>query len=407
MSLEYVCRVGTPEGQVREEVHRAHDARALRGELENRGFHVFEIRRKSLLARLGRGGLGRRRQRIPLSRFLIFNQELAALLHSGLPILQALSMMAERERDPLFREILGGVRDQVKTGKDLSEAFQLHGDLFPPLYAPTLKAGERTGELEQVLRRFIRYQELVLGARKRIVSALVYPCVLIGLSMLLIGVMTIYVVPKFTEFFEALDSELPLLTRVIVGFSTSLQRHWLLLLASVAGLVLLAMRWKRTSLGALAADRIKLRLPIVGGIFRQMAISEFCRSLSTLLAGGIPVVSALENSVGAIGNRWVRERIAPTVGRVRQGEALHSALEATGEAPEIAVDMIKIGESTGSLDEMLGSASDFLDQEVETRMQRLLTLLEPVMLVLMGVIVAILLISIYLPMFSLLGQMQA
>jgi len=403
--MEFVCRIGTPEGRVEERALSARDERALRRELEGKGLHVFEIRRRGLLRGLP-GGMRRKRQRVAPADLMVFNQELAALLRSGLPILQGLDMMADRVKEPFFREILTGVRDQVKAGKDLSDAFASFGDALPALYAPTLRAGERTGELEQVLRRYLRYQSLVLDARRQVISALVYPLVLVGLSLILIGVMTLYVVPKFTEFFASLNTELPLLTRAIVGGSGFVRDHWLLLLSALAAGWFVLGQWRRADAGTRSLAHLKLRLPLVGVVFHYMAFSEFCRSLAILLSGGIPVVTALQNSVGAVGNAFIRSRLQPIIGRVREGVPLFEALEASGVAPEIATDMIKVGEATGSLDEMLSNASDFMDQTVGTRMQRLLSLLEPIMLVLMGAIVAILLVAIYLPLFSLLGNVQ-
>ena len=405
--MEFVCRVGTTDGQVIEQVFEALDERALRQDLKGRGIHLFRIRNRGLLSRLSISSLGSRQKKVPPRRLLLFNQELAALLRSGLPVLQALELMADRERDPLFREILGDIRDQVRTGRELSDAFGSHAQLFPALYAPTLRAGERTGELEQVLRRFLRYQRLVSEARKKVVSAMVYPLVLIGLSVGLIGIMTVFVVPKFTVFFTALNAELPLMTRFTLGLSSFLSDTWIWIVLGGGGLWLLLRRWSGTDAGRLLIDRWKLGLPIMGRVYRQMAISEFCRSLSTLLAGGIPVVQALADSVSAVGNAFVRSRLALVIRRVREGASLFTALEESGVSPEIATDMVKVGEATGALDEMLNSASDFLDEDVEVRIERLLSLLEPVMLVLMGLIVALMLLSLYLPLFSLLGEVRS
>jgi type IV pilus assembly protein PilC len=337
---------------------------------------------------------------------MVFNQELAALLKAGLPMLQALELMHERQKEPTFKEVLGEVRRQVRDGKDLSAAVESFEGLFPPLYAPTLKAGEQSGELESVIRRFVRYQKLIGEARRKLVSALVYPAVLIGLSILLIAVMTIYVVPKFSQFFEALQTDLPFLTRLTLGLSSFMSRHWLWVLLSLAVVVGALAQWRRTEAGSLILNRWKLRLPLLGSVFRRLAMSEFCRSLSTLLAGGIPAVPALENAVGAVGNRFVRSKLGPMISRIREGAALHLTLEESGVGLDIAIEMAKIGEETGNLDVMMGNASDFLDEEIDTQMERILTLVEPVMLVLMGLIVATLLISVYLPLFSMLGQVR-
>ena len=246
--------------------------------------------------------------------------------------------------------------------------------------------------------------KLVTEARRKVVSALVYPAVLVGLSLLLIAVMAVYVVPKFTEFFSALNTELPLLTRMTLGFSRFMSNNWIVIAVGIALVVGFLATWSRSPTGERVLDRLKLRVPILGSILRRLSMSEFSRSLSTLLAGGIPVVPALEDSVAAVGNAHVRSVLAPMTPKVREGVALHRALEECGESLEIVVEMTKVGEETGSLDLMLSNASDFLDEEVDTLLQRILVLVEPIMLVLMGAIVATLLVSVYLPLFSMLSQ---
>lgn len=395
--------MGSPDGRVFEEVHAGRDEATLKGELSRRGLHVFEVRRRGLPLRRGMPTLGRAR-RIPPVVFLIFNQELAALLRAGLPLLQALDLMLERLRDPHFRSVLTDIRDRVKSGQDLSEAFAAYGHLFPSLYPSTLKAGERTGELEAVIRRFIRYMKLVLEARKKVISALVYPSVLIGLSIAMILVMTTYVVPKFTSFFADLDIELPLVTRMVLVVSGFLTNYWLAIVMSLVAGVWALRRWKATPGGRQTVDRWKLGVPLVGGVFKRFALSEFTRSLSTLLSGGIPLVQALEISVSSVGNAWVRKVLTPTIQQVREGQAFYAALETTDIFEPLEVDMVKVGEATGSLDVMLASVSEFLDEQVETRMSRLLQLVEPLMLVFMGIIVATLLVSIYMPLFSSLAR---
>lgn len=404
--MQFVCRVGTPDGRVLEEVMSASDESSLRTDLAKRGYHIFEVRRKGVPRKLTVPGGSLRRKRIPVQEFVIWNQELAALLKAGLPLLQALDLMLERMKNLHFRAVLTEIRDRVKSGTDLSDAFASYGDMFPRLYPSTLKAGERSGELEVVVRRFIRYMRLVLDARRRVVSALIYPAVLVGLSIAMLTVMAIYVVPKFMGFFEDLDAELPLITQIVLAISSFLNRNWpVLLLGAVAG-TFVFRQWGRTEPGRLAIDRMKLRSPFLGPVLHRFALAEFCRSLGTLLAGGIPLVPAFEIAVSSVGNSWVRDKMEPTVQLVREGKPFHAALEQSGVFMDMAIDMVKVGESTGSLDEMLGSVADFLDEEIETRMQRILSLIEPLMLVFMGIMIAILLISIYLPLFSMLGQVE-
>ncbi|HXT19384.1 MAG TPA: type II secretion system F family protein [Thermoanaerobaculia bacterium] len=401
--MQFLCRLGTPEGAVIEEVHHGSDADGVRQDLQRKGFHVFEVKpRLSLAMALPRRG----RRKLPIQQFLVFNQELAALLAAGLPLLQCLELMLERLKDPVFRQVLGDVRERVASGQELSAAFEAHGELFPRLYPSSLKAGERSGDLEKVIRRFVRYLQLLLEAQKRVVSALVYPAVLVCLSVAMIVIMTVFVVPKFAGLYADLEAELPLITRITLAIGQFVRGNWIVIVAAIVVGSWLLRRWSQTPKGRVALDHLRLKLPVLGPVFHRFGIAELTRSLATLLDGGLPLVPSLEIATGAVGNAWLREQLAPTVQRVREGKALHAALEQTGVMEDLAIDMVKVGETTGALGTMLTSVSDFLDQEVEIRMQRLLSLVEPLMLVFMGIIVALLLISVYLPMFSVLGQVK-
>src|SRR3954453_11674531 len=272
--MQFICRVGTQDGRVLEEVFTASDETALRSDLGKLGYHLFEVKRRGApkLAMPGLGKSGRRR--IPVQEFVIFNQELAALLKAGLPLLQTLDLMLERMHNSVFKAVLTDVRDRVKSGEDLSEAFAAHGDLFPRLYPSSLKAGERSGELEQVIRRFIRYMKLVLDARRRVVSALIYPALLVCLSIAIIIIMAIFVVPKFMTFFTELNADLPLLTRIVLAISKFANANWPLMLIAVIGLVAFLRTWGRTEAGGLALDRFRLRLPFLGPVLHRFALAE-------------------------------------------------------------------------------------------------------------------------------------
>lgn len=398
--MQFVCRFGTPDGRILTQTQQGSDAMSVRRDLERQGFHIFEVRPRGLPIDISFSLGGKRRKRIPSQEFLAFNQELAALLRAGLPLLQSLDLMLERMEDPNLRSVLSEVRDRVESGEELSEAFASFGDLFPPLYASTLMAGERSGELESVLRRFIRYMRLVLDARKRVVSALVYPLVLIGLSITMLIILAVFVVPNFSTFYAELDADLPAITQITLAISFWSRDNFLWIFVGTI-LTFVGLRlWTRTPQGREALDRFRLRLPLIGIIFHRFSLAELCRSLSTLIAGGIPLLSALDTAIAAVGNAYIRNRLLPAVGEVREGQAFHEALEHTQVFPNMSIDMIKVGEATGGLEEMLTSVADYFDEQVETRMQRILSLVEPAMLIIMGLIISLLLISIYLPMFG-------
>lgn len=403
---EFVCRLGTPAGDVIREVRRSDDAATLRRELTRAGYHVFDLQPRGLLAKLKLPAASARVRSVPMRPFLIFNQELAALLRAGLPLLQGLDLLHERAREPFLKRALDDIRDRVRGGEDLSDAVAAQGEVFPGLYAATLKAGERTGELEEVVRRYIRYQRLVLEARKKTVSALVYPAVLVGLSLVLIAVMAIFVMPRFQSFYTALDAELPALTKFTLGASQALQRYWPVLLIVLVVVGWLTWRFKRTERGRLWLAGLGLRVPLLGSIFRRLAVAEFSRSAATLLIGGMPLPQTLQIAVGSVGNVKIRDELVPVIRRVQEGQALNEAVADVSAIDALAVDMIKVGESTGSLGAMLSEVADFLDEEVETFLQRILGLLEPLMLVFMGIVVALLLVSVYLPLFSVLQQIR-
>jgi type IV pilus assembly protein PilC len=246
----------------------------------------------------------------------------------------------------------------------------------------------------------------VLDARKRVISALIYPIVLVSLSAVMILIMLIFVVPKFQTFFEGSGVKLPLITRDTLAIGLVIQSYWLPIVVALVVGGAFFWRWRRTESGQNALDNLRLRLPIMGSILHRFSLSEYCRSLATLLAGGLPLVPALEISTAAVGNSVIRRQLEPTIQQVREGAAFHEAMERTGIFTDLAIDMVQVGEATGALDEMLTNVSDFFDEQVETRMQRVLTLIEPAMLVFMGIVVGTILISLYLPLFSALSQTQ-
>jgi type IV pilus assembly protein PilC len=402
VSREFRVRIGWPDGSVAEEAVQAADAAAARIEMERRGGHVFEIRREGLSF----GARRRRRGRIRLRDFLIFNQELIALLKAGLPVVHSLELLLERQESPTLRRVLADVREKVNAGASISDAFAEQGDLFPRLYWTSLKAGEKSGEIESVLRRYVRYQRTIMTLTRKVISTLVYPSILIVLSIALIAILMTVVIPKFQDFFGDFKAELPLLTVVVMRTATFLRGN---ILWIVGGLVVggfFASRWLKSPRGAEWGDSVILKIPVVGGIFRRFAITQFTRSLATLLGGGTPLVPALENAAAAIGNRHVARRVAEVIPRVREGGELWRALESTGIFTNLTIEMIKVGEASGALEEMLSSVSEFYDEEIDQLLARVISFVEPAILVIMGGVIMTILLSVYLPIFRLMSQIK-
>lgn len=396
---EFICHLGYPDGTVKIETLRAENVESLKKNLSERGIYIFSIEKK--------GGIFKaKKEKIPQETFLIFNQELAALLKAGLPLLQCIQILSERQKNKFFQKILQEIIDKIKGGNSLSEAFESYGELFPKLYYTTLKSGERSGELELVVRRFIQYQKIITTVKTKIKQALVYPSILVFLSLILITVMLTYVIPKFTTFYGEMEARLPFLTRFVLGVSKFVIQYFPFLLIGIIVFILAFLSYKETYSGKQKVDQFLLKIPIVGNIFHLFAVSQFTRSFGTLVGGGTPAVQALEVAASSVSNAFISHKIKSIISKVREGEAIWASLESTGKIPSVTIEMIKVGEATGALDEMLFSASEFLDEDISIKLGRLMTLIEPLILIFMGSIVATLLASVYLPLVYLIGHFK-
>jgi type IV pilus assembly protein PilC len=397
--MEFRCRLGTPGGEVIEGVYVADNEARLRRELEDKGLYVLGIQRAGRLA-LTSLKLPTR-SRISTREFLVFNQELATLLKAGMPLVQSLDILRRRVTSPLFKFVLDDVFERVRAGSSMSEAFEAHGTLFPGVYTASLLAGEKSGSLEQVIRRYVTYVKIVANVKRKTISALVYPAILLALSMVVIAVIVLRVVPAFGAFYAQFGKELPLSTRTIVAVSGFATEYWLLILAAVGGSALAFWGWLKQPGQRKRFDRMILRLPGIGPIAAKFATSQAARTLATLLGGGIPLVNAIDVSAGAIANQHLAHELHSAAQQVREGRALSAALTDSGVFADVAIKMVEVGESTGALQEMLNSLADFYDEEIETNLGRIVTLIEPVLLVIMGLVIASLLLSLYMPLFNL------
>ena len=400
--MEYRCRLGTTSGEIIEGVYVAQSEAALRRELEDKGLHVL-----SLKPRLSIGGVSLRGESRKVKRheFLVFNQELATLLKAGMPLVQSLDILRSRLSNPVFKSVLDDVHEKVRGGTALSDAFSAHGDLFPSVYTASLLAGERSGNLDAVLRRFVAYSKTIDTVRSRTVSAMVYPIILVLLAVVLVGIIVIKVVPTFAEFYGSFNAELPLSTRIIVGVSDFVRAQMLWIIVAIGVGAAGFYTWiKQPGRGA-QFDRWLLKVPIIGGSIHKFTTSQMARTLATLLGGGIPLVNALEIAARSTGNRYMGRELEIVVARVREGQGLAQTLLERRTVPDVAIKMIEVGESTGALTEMLNSLADFYDEEIETEVGRFVTLIEPAMLVFMGVVIAGIVLALYLPLFQLTSVM--
>lgn len=403
--MEFRCRLGTPGGEIIEGIYVADSESRLRRELEDKGLYVLSLQRRGGLPGLALGGA--RRRRISRQEFLVFNQELATLLKAGMPLVQSLDILRQRVSNPTFKAVLDAVHDKVKAGTALSDAFAEHVGLFPPVYTASLMAGERSGSLDAVIRRYVAYEKIIGAVKRRTISALIYPVILVVLMLVLVGIIVVRVVPAFSGFYANFDRDLPLSTRVIVGLSDAIVTNLGLIVAAIVGLTVAIIVWTRQPVQRARLDHLLLALPWAGDTVRKFATSQLARTLATLLGGGIPLVNALEIANGAMTNRFLAAEIAEVTRRVREGQSFAAGLLARGVFPDVAVKMVEVGESTGALQDMLNSLADFYDEEVETQVGRFITLIEPVVLVVMGIVIAIVVLALYMPLFELSSVMGA
>lgn len=395
---EYVLKFADTRGKIHQKVEEAESEAQLRQVYTQQGYLVYSVKAKSAVEQVSSGLRGRKK--LNLENFLIFNQQFVTLIRAGLPILKALDLLAERFAAPKMATHLQRIRDEVKGGALLSDAFRAQ-KIFPPIYVTSLMAGEKAGSLEEVLDRYIQYQQLTLAVRKKLLVSLIYPCFLIILVCLLVVFLVTYVVPSFSELYESMSAELPLITRWLIAFGTT-SRNYVLGFFGLLVVAGIAFRfWSRGEAAQERLDRWKLRMPLAGDIWIKFQVSQFSRILGTLLIGGIPLVPALETAAESLNSRLLRKAIGSAGKAVREGKPLSQALASTGIFPPLSIDMIEVGESTGALSVMLASVAEFFEGDVQTRMTAALSLIEPIIMIVMGVFVAFVLIALYLPIFSL------
>lgn len=397
----YVVRLGTSSGEIQEKELTAESTERLKRDLVDQGYQVLEVKPVGLLTGGRSFSFGKR---VGDAEFLLFNQQLAALLRAGLPVLSGLLLLAERRANQTFRTILNEIVEDVRSGQSLSEAFATRGEVFPPMYPATLASGEKSGDLGEVLTRYVKYSKQAYALKKKMVSAMVYPAVLVALSVGLVIFLLTYVLPSFEGFFADLSGELPWLTQTVVKVSNFVTQNLPFIGAGLILGISFYIVSRRTLEGRLATDRFKLGLPVFGELIRKFHVSQISRTLGTLLASGTTAIQALEVTSQSTGNEVLREALLSIRGKILEGGSMWESMDATGEFPDMAVEMTKVGESTGALAQMFSNIAEFYEQEVEESVARYVALLEPILLVTMGLIIATLVLAVYLPMFSAFSQ---
>jgi len=403
---EYVCRLGTPTGEVVTKTVEATAERDLRSKLEREGFRVFSIASSGTMNVRRAFGGEQRVRKIKTEDFLLFNQQLSALLRAGLPILQAIGILRKRVHNEQLRLTLEDVEEKVRAGQALSQAFAAQGDAFPRIYIASILAGERAGSLDEVLLRYVSYQKTITEARRKIKKSLAYPTVLVGASIVLVMVLSTYVIPQFMKLYSGVGAqELPMVTVVVVSTAEFVSKNLIWLIPTIIGGLIFIFVWRRTPTGRLTIDRWILKMPVAGETVRQMTIAQFTRSLATLLAGGITLPESVEIASEAITNRALSYASRNVLSGIREGKPFTDSLEASGWVSELATDMIGVGERSGALREMLDEVANFYDSEIDVRLNTITTFIEPVILVFMGSLVMTILLAMYLPLFYMIGNM--
>jgi type IV pilus assembly protein PilC len=393
---EFVCRVADANGRVFSHVEAAGTLDEARQKMADRGLYVYSVEPRSSLWT----GFGRRRERtIGGSEFLILNQQFNTLIKAGIPILRALDLLATRAASPKLRPIVSQIRDRVREGKALSEAVQEAG-VFSKVYATAILAGEKSGNLSGVLDYYIAYQRVSTGVRKKILATLVYPVLLVVVATIIVTYLVTGVIPKFAQLYSDLNVDLPTATKILIAITVDYRYYILGAVAAAFVAAILVYFWSRSDEGGEAFDRLKFNFPVIGDTLLKFQVAQFSRTLATLLTGGTPLVAALQTASDAITSRLVRATVSQATEMVREGESLHGALASKRVMPDLALDMIEVGESSGALAPMLTSVAEFYEEEVNLRLAALVSLIEPIILIFMGLLVAFILISLYLPIFS-------
>ena len=393
---EFVIKIADDRGRVQQHVEQGISEAEVRDRFSQQGYLVYWVKPQGLLA----GGVSKRRRKLKQSTFLVFNQQFLTLIRAGLPILNSLELLIKRQKDAKLKQILENVRDRVKGGELLSDAFAAQG-MIPKIYTTTLMAGEKSGNIDEVLTRYVNFQRLAMTFRKKLFVSLIYPTLLISVVMVMVMFLFTFVVPKFADLFNSLDAKLPAITVFMLAVGVNAQKYAPFVGVGLVVAGFLFWRWKETDRGADRIDRVILSMPLLGDIRIKHQVASFSRMLSTLLQGGLPLVPSMETAGSSMSSRRILKGVMRAGIRVREGQGLAPSLEEQKIFPELAVEMIEVGESTGALPAMLNSVAEFYEEDVQTALGAAMALIEPLILIVMAIFVGGVLISLYMPIFTL------
>jgi|SRR5579862_4773752 type IV pilus assembly protein PilC len=394
---EFLIKVADERGHLREQVESGYSEAEVRDRFVQQGFLVYWVKPRGVFS----GGLHLgQRGKVKQGQFLIFNSQFLTLIKAGLPILNSLDLLIKQQRNPYLKSLLQNVRERVKGGELLSDAFDGQGS-FPKIYTSTLMAGEKSGNMEEVLTRYIGFQRMALTFKKRLVVSLVYPTLLVTVVLCMLVFLVTYVVPQFAKLYEDMGANLPTITLIMLNIGNNAQKYFPIAAVAVIVAALAFWQWKKTDRGAERIDRAILVLPLLGTIWLKYQVANFSRMLSTLLAGGMPLVPSMQTAGASMSSRRILNGISEAAVRVREGHPLAQSIAEQKMFPELSVEMIEVGESTGALPAMLNSVAEFYEEDVQNALGAAMALIEPVILIIMAVFVGGILISLYLPIFTL------
>jgi type IV pilus assembly protein PilC len=400
---QFFCRLALDDGRVVTESHFSPSFQECKKHFEEAGFCVLSIRRDWKRLQIFALPFGKK---IKEKDFIMFNQELVALIKAGYPILKSIGILIGRVKNDHLKEILMLVEKDIRAGKSLSEAFLPHQSLFSTVYIASLMAGERSGNLAETIGRYISYSRITVETKSRIKTALTYPAILIIFSVILLSILINFILPRFSDFYADFDAQLPGITRLLISFSLMVRSRMIFVAAALILFVLAYFQMRRKENTLLLIEKLKLKTPYGKNILIESAVSLFCRTLGLLLGGGISLVSAITVASQAVPNRYLFRQMNKITDFIKNGESLSESLKKTEYFPHLALDMIRIGESSANLEGMLFDVADVYDERIRSRIDTIVSLMQPIIIIFMGLIVGIMLLSVYLPIFNIIRVTQ-